>query len=156
MKTITKENNIMMEEIRRLISEGKTVSLTVKGHSMNPFIVHMRDQITLGPVRQEDIRPGTVALVKDSRGSYLIHRITEVKDDTVTLIGDGNVGITETATHDNIIGVMYSLNRNGRIYSEKSRIWRIYSRIWMMLTPIRRYPLALWRKLNRKSVPPLR
>lgn len=145
-----------MEEIRRLISEGKTVSLTVKGHSMNPFIVHLRDQITLGPVRTGDIRPGTVALVKDSRGNYLIHRITEVKADTVTLVGDGNIGITETATYDNIIGVMYSMIRKGRIYSENSRIWRIYSRIWMMLAPIRRYPLALWRRLNHKLVPPLR
>lgn len=156
MKTITKENSIMMEEIRRLISEGKTVSLTVKGHSMNPFIVHMRDQLTLGPVKTQDIRPGTVALVKDSRGSYLIHRITEVNEGTVTLIGDGNIGISETATFDNIIGIMYSVRRDGHEYSADSLIWRIYSRIWMMLTPVRRYPLALWRKLNSKLVPPLR
>ena len=55
-KTIVKDKTTMMEEIRTLISEGKTVSLTVKGNSMNPFIVHLRDQIILGPWKDEDIK----------------------------------------------------------------------------------------------------
>ena len=61
-----------------MISEGKTVTITVKGNSMNPFIVHMRDQMTLGPWKDEDIRKGTVALVKDIYGKPL-------SADTVTL-----------------------------------------------------------------------
>ena len=72
-KIITKDKAEMMEEIRKLVSEGKTVTITAKGNSMNPFIVHLRDHITLGPWEQEDIRKGTVALVKDNRGNYLIH-----------------------------------------------------------------------------------
>ena len=75
MKTIVKDKAIMMEEIRGLISEGRTVSLTVKGNSMNPFLVSMRDQMTLGPWKDEDIRKGCVALVKDTRGNHIIHRI---------------------------------------------------------------------------------
>ena len=72
MKTIVKDKTIMMEEIRELISEGRTVSLTVKGNSMNPFLVSMRDQMKLGPWKDQDIRKGCVALVKDSRNNYLI------------------------------------------------------------------------------------
>ena len=74
----------MMEEIRTLISEGKTVSLTVKGNSMNPFMVHLRDEMTLGPWKEEDLRKGTVALVLDTYGNHLIHRIIKVDKDTVT------------------------------------------------------------------------
>ena len=147
MKTIVKDKAIMMEEIRELISEGKTVTLTVKGNSMNPFLVSMRDQMTLGPWKDEDIRKGCVALVKDSRNNYLIHRIIERNEKTVTLLGDGNIGFTETATMENIIGIMYSITRKGRTWTSESFVWKLYSFTWMLLAPVRRWPLGLWRRL---------
>lgn len=151
-KTIIKDKALMMEEIRTLISEGKTVSLTVKGNSMNPFMVHLRDQITLGPWKDEDIKPGTVALVRDLRGNYLIHRIIRRDAETVTLLGDGNIGMTETATFDNIIGIMHSITRKGHCWKVDGLLWRTYSWMWKVLTPLRRYPLGLWRRLNRNKV----
>ncbi len=147
MKTIIKDKAIMMEEIRGLISEGRTVSLTVKGNSMNPFMVNLRDQITLGPWKDEDLRKGCVALVKDNRGNHLIHRIVKRDEKTVTLLGDGNLNYYETATLDNVIGIMYSIRRKGREWSSKSLVWRLYSWFWMLLTPVRRWPLGLWRRL---------
>ena len=151
-KTIVKDKALMMEEIRTLISEGKTVSLTVKGNSMNPFMVHLRDQITLGPWKEEDLRKGTVALVKDNRGNYLIHRIIRRDENTVTLLGDGNIGMTETATLNNVIGIMLSITRKGREITRESLCWRSYSCFWTLLTPLRRYPLGLWRRLNPDKV----
>ena len=151
-KTITKDMAVLMEQIRGLIAEGKTVNITVKGNSMNPFMVHLRDQITLGPWKPEDIRKGTVALVKDTRGRYLIHRIIRVDKDTVTLLGDGNIGMTETATFNNIIGIMHNITRKGRVISVDSAKWRTYSWMWNLLTPVRRIPLGIWRRLNRKKV----
>ena len=142
----------MMEEIRTLISEGKTVSLTVKGNSMNPFMVHLRDQMTLGPWTDMDIKKGTVALVKDINGNYLIHRIIHRDEKTVTLLGDGNIAMTETATFENIIGIMYSITRKGKVWTSDNFIWKAYSALWMLLTPLRRWPLGLWRKLNRDKV----
>ncbi len=150
-KTIVKDKSLMMEEIRTLVSEGKTVTLTVKGNSMNPFIVHLRDRMTIGPWKDEDIRKGTVALVKDTRGSYVIHRIIKRDKDRVVLLGDGNLGFTETATMDNVIGIMHNIDRKGRIWTPQSTLWRLYSWFWMTLTPLRRYPLALWRKLFLRS-----
>lgn len=146
-KTKTIDKAVMMEEIRQMISEGKTVTITLKGNSMNPFIVHLRDQMTLGPWKDEEIRKGTVALVKDIYGNYLIHRIIKREGNKVTLLGDGNVAQTETATLDNVIGIMQSLTRKGRTYTPNSLTWRLYSAIWMFLTPVRRYPLGLWRRL---------
>ena len=151
-KTITIDKAIMMEEIRTLISEGKTVTITVKGNSMNPFMVHLRDQITLGPWKDEDIKPGTVALVRDLRGNYMIHRIIRRDAETVTLLGDGNIGMTETATFDNIIGIMHSITRKGHCWKVDGLLWRTYSWMWKVLTPLRRYPLGLWRRLNRNKV----
>ena len=151
MNTIVINKALMMEEIRTLISEGRTVSLTVKGNSMNPFLVNMRDQMTLGPWKDEDIRKGCVALVKDTKGNYLIHRIIRRDKETVTLIGDGNVGLYETAQMNNIIGIMYSITRKGKVWKADDRIWKLYSWFWMLLLPLRRWPLGLWRRLFLKS-----
>ena len=144
----------MMEEIRTLISEGRTVELTAKGYSMNPFIMHLRDIIVLGPCKDEDIRKGTVVLAQTDKGDYVIHRIIRREDDTIILMGDGNVGLTEKAQIDNIIARMYSVKRKRRAYRTDGLAWRLYSWFWMLITPVKRYPLALWRRLNPQQ--PLR
>lgn len=147
MKTIIKDKALMMEEVRTLISEGRTVSLTVKGNSMNPFLVSMRDQMTLGPWKDEDIKKGCVALVRDTRGNYVIHRIIRRDEGKVILLGDGNIGQTETALMNDIIAIMYSIDRKGRTWTPESRLWKLYSWAWMAMTPVRRWPLGLWRRL---------
>lgn len=147
MRTIVKDKALMMEEVRQLISEGHTVSFTVKGNSMNPFLVNMRDQITLGPWNDSDIRKGCVALVKDTRGNYVIHRIIQREGNLITLLGDGNIGMTETATLDNVIGIMHNIIRKGHTWTPEDKVWRLYSSFWMLITPIRRIPLGLWRRI---------
>jgi signal peptidase I len=153
-RKISIDKDTMYQEISRFIAEGKTVSITVKGYSMNPFLMHLRDQITLGPWKDEDIRKGTVALVRDVRGNVLIHRIIRREGDTIILEGDGNIGLQEKATLESIAGIMHSITRKNRTYSSKSFIWKAYSWIWMVLRPVRLYPLVLWRKLNPQQ--PLR
>ena len=152
-KKITIDKPDMFEEISRLTAEGKTVSLTAKGYSMNPFIYHLRDQITLGPWEDKDIKKGVVALVKDTRENILIHRIVKREGNIITLEGDGNIGLQEKATIDNIAGIMHSITRKRRTYSSKGLIWRLYSWLWLALKPYRRYPLMIWRRLNHQ--PPL-
>ena len=152
----------MMEEVRHLISEGHTVTFTVKGNSMNPFMVHLRDRITLGPWKDSDLKPSVVALVLDNRGNHLIHRIISIEEHQdsvtgqstriVTLLGDGNLCQTETATLDNVIGIMYSLDRKGHVWKPSDFVWRAYSWIWKILTPIRRWPLGLWRRLHKNLI----
>ena len=154
MGTIVKEQTVMMEEISRLISEGKTVSISAKGYSMNPFIMHLRDQIVLGPWTDADIKKGAVVLVKDTRGCFIVHRIIKIEGDMITLRGDGNIGLTEKAYVKDIIALMHAVTKKGRTYSVKSLRWRLYSWFWKLLTPVRRYPLAVWRRLHPQQ--PLR
>ena len=138
---------VMMEEIRGMVSEGMSVTITVKGNSMNPFIVDGRDQITLGPFEESELRRGCVALVRDVRGEYLVHRIISREGDTVILLGDGNLRATEKALVSEVIAVVRSIERKGRNISTDSFIWRAYSWIWMALKPVRKWPLGLWRRL---------
>ena len=143
-----------MAEIVKLISEGHTVTITAKGYSMNPFIVHMKDEITLGPWEDHMIRKGAVVLVKDNRGMFVLHRIISRKGDHIRLMGDGNIGITEDASTKNIIGLMTAVTNKGRTYRTEGLTWRLYSWFWQMITPMKRYPLGLWRRLHPQQ--PLR
>ena len=143
-----------MQEISRLISEGKSISISAKGYSMNPFIVHMKDQITLGSWTDDQIKKGAVVLVKDVRGCYIIHRIIKREGNVLTLMGDGNIGIIETAYVEDNIALMHAVIKKGRTYSVNSLSWRLYSWFWKLLTPVRRYPLAVWRRLHPQQ--PLR
>lgn len=145
---------VMMEEIKTLISEGKTVSITAKGYSMNPFIRHLDDQITIGPYEDSQLKKGTAVLALTTTGNYVFHRIIERKDNRLILCGDGNVGITENANTEDVIGIMHSITRKGHEYSADSLTWKTYSWIWMLTRRFRRYPLAIWRRLNPQK--PLR
>ena len=149
-KTITIDKAVMMEEIRILISEGKTVTITVKGNSMNPFLVDRRDTITLGGFHDEEIRRGCVALVRDLSGDYLIHRVIRRDGDIITLKGDGNSKKVETAKVGDVIAIMTGMERKGRTYTTDDLVWKIYSGLWMFLSPIRRLPLGLWRRFFLK------
>ena len=144
---IIKDNDTIMESIRELVSEGKTVEISVKGCSMNPFIVEGRDQVILGPWSDCQIRKGAVVLVRDSRSIWLMHRIIARVENTIVLQGDGNVGTKERASTDEIIALMHAVRRKGKIYSHKSICWKAYSFFWKLLNPVRGYALAIWRRL---------
>lgn len=148
MKTqVLADKALMMEEIRRLVSEGHTATITVRGNSMNPFLVDRRDKMTLGGFVDNDIRRGAVVLFKDSTGDYIIHRIVRRKGDDLTIKGDGNSKKVEKVSVQDVIAVMHNIERKGCIYTPESRTWRVYSYIWMLLSPVRRILLGLWRRI---------
>lgn len=148
MKTIIKYDDRVLEEVRKLISEGRHVSIAARGNSMNPFIIDKRDQVTLGPWKNDDITKRSVVLVKDSKERYILHRVIRREGDILTLMGDGNLKGTETTHISEVIGIMKSVTRKGREYSADSFIWKAYSGLWMGLSPIRRWILGLWRRLS--------
>lgn len=150
-KTLTKGQEAIMTEIREQIAGGRSVTIMAKGYSMNPFIIHKKDSITLAPWTDADIKKGRVALVQDLRGRYVLHRIIHREGDKVVLMGDGNIKGTEKADISGIIGLMTERTRSGRTVSCRSRRWKACSWIWDVLRPVRRWPLGLWRRLVRQE-----
>lgn len=139
---------MMMDEVKELISEGIIVSITAKGHSMNPFIRHLRDQIAIGPWKDSQLKKGTAVLALTTSGDYVFHRIIKREGEILTLAGDGNIYQTERTSTKDVIGILYSVTRKGHTYSSEGFVWKAYSKFWMLLRPVRRYPLGLWRRLN--------
>ncbi len=128
-------NDMLLEDVNSLLSEGKRVKIHAKGRSMNPFIQEV-DIIVLAP--PEKIVNGDIVLARIENKRYVLHRIIKKKNDIVWLMGDGNLFGSEQCSLDNILGVAESIIRNGQKHSLRSVKDQGLAHVWRMLLPFRR------------------
>ncbi|EKU88282.1 S24/S26 family peptidase [Bacteroides oleiciplenus] len=140
-------NEVLLPEVARLISEGHTVTLIIRGNSMNPFLVDRRDRIVVGPFTETDLQRGAVVLARESLGRIVFHRIIRRNGQELTLLGDGNLKVTEQANVADVMGIMITAIRKDKEYPCSGRTWQRYSFWWMKLMPIRRWLLAIFRRI---------
>lgn len=146
MKTIQVPNNVLLPEVRRMIEEGRSVTLKVKGNSMLPFITGDRDSVVLQSPGM--LHCGDIVLAEVLPGRFVIHRIIRIAGDSFTLMGDGNILGTETCGREQIAGKVVILIRNGRQVSCDCRSERLAVDVWKVLKPLRRYLLAIYRRIK--------
>jgi hypothetical protein len=149
MKTLQVPNALLFEKAKTYLSQGKSITLKVRGRSMRIFIEGDRDLAVIEPPTPHLVTKGAIALAEVSPDHYVLHRITKINNNKVTLQGDGNVNIVEHCSLENVIGIATTFYRKGRTTPDKitDYKWKIYSTIWVMLRPIRRYLLFIHRKL---------
>lgn len=150
--TITRKqfpNEILLAQVAHYIKEGRSVTLTVRGNSMNPFLADGRDQVTLSPFTEEELIPGAVILARESGGRMLLHRIINRQGEVLTMLGDGNVLYTEQTCVSDVVGILTKTIRKGKEYACDKRTWQWYSTLWIKLRPIRKELLILFRILHR-------
>ena len=127
-------NRELFAIVRDTLLEGKTVRIAVNGQSMLPFF-RSGSTITLRPIKEDDIRKYNVVMA-DAGQAFVVHRIIEVGEEFVTLLGDGNYLGTERITQDKIYGIV-----------DCSALHLFFAKIWLWLRPVRRYPLAIFRRI---------
>ena len=127
-------NRELFAIVRDTLLEGSTVRVSVKGQSMLPFF-RSGSTITLRPIKEGDIRKYNVVMA-DAGNSFVVHRIIEVGEAFVTLLGDGNYLGTERVTRDKIYGVV-----------DCSALHIFFAKIWLWMRPVRRFPLAIFRRV---------
>ena len=139
-------NEILIPEIVKMLNEGHTVTLRLKGVSMRPFLEDGRDKALL--TKPVNPKVGDPVLAEIEPKHFVIHRIIDIQGDDVTLRGDGNIGVEHCKLKD-IQGAIIGFYRKGRDTLDRTdgRKWRIYSWLWTRLFPIRRYLLAFYRRI---------
>ena len=146
IRKIEIDTPLFIEQICSILQQGeeKSVTFTVRGYSMRPFIEHNRDKVVLVPPRPPKI--GEVVLAEITPKIYALHRIIAIKGDTIILQGDGNsIKNCETTSADRIIGTAKAFIRKGRYISTDSRVWRLYSTFWQRATFLRSTLLTMYR-----------
>lgn len=144
---IEKDNRVFIPEIIRILEEGHTVTIGLRGYSMRPFLEDRRDKALLRKATK--IEKDDVVLAEIAPKRFALHRVISIDGDNVTLRGDGNIAV-EHCKRSDIHGFAVGFYRKGssRLESTSGRKWRIYSFIWTRLLPIRRYLLFAYKILN--------
>ena len=146
MEKIILPNSILLGETRELLSEGRQVIIPTKGSSMLPFIHGEKDSVLLEKV--DGLAAGDIVLALIDGKRYVLHRIWEIDGDNVTLMGDGNLAGKERCTKADVCGTVSEIiKKNGKKIDVSSAGFRRSSRIWRRLLPVRRYILAVYRRI---------
>lgn len=143
-------NDVLFGRVKELVAEGHRVTFRVKGNSMNPFLVDSRDEAVVSPFERKEVCPGCIILAKDMIGRVILHRVIAVRGDVIEMMGDGNCYGTEITSWDRIAGLITAVVRSGKQISCRSRRWKTVSFLWMKCRPVRRWLLAIWRRILRE------
>ena len=139
-------DNEIIEEAIRLVREGVSVTLPVNGNSMLPFIIGGKESVILQGPRLIDVGDVVLAWVDGCR--YVVHRIIRINGDRVTLMGDGNLAGTEHCTLNDIKAIAtHVVDAKERTHYLYNRWRKSAAKIWFRLRPMRRYLLAIYRRL---------
>ena len=154
VKEIKFSNAELLPEVIRLMDEGHTVTINLRGFSMRPFLENDRDKALL--TKAKEIHKGDVVLAETAPKHYVLHRIINIDGDHITLRGDGNL-FEEHCRREDVKDFAIGFYRKGRKTIDKTNSfkWLLYSRLWTSLYPIRRYLLAAYRHIWLRFFKPI-
>jgi signal peptidase I len=125
------------QSIKEILENNGIYTGLTMGISMKPLIHHQKDTIIVVK-NKERLKKYDVPVYVLPSGKYVMHRVIEVCDDHYVIVGD-NLTRKEYVTDDMICGVLVGFYKNGKHYvdCEKSELYKLYSRVWVALLPIR-------------------
>lgn len=103
---------------------------------MLPLLREGKDLFFIEKKGAERCRVGDVVLYRRKR-QYVLHRVIEVREKDYVILGD-NCTAKEYGIQDgDILAIMTSFIRGGREHSVKEFAYRVYSFVWLKITPLR-------------------
>ena len=129
---------ILLEEYRHLLNDENITALplVISGNSMSPFLVHGRDTVYLSRLDRPAKR-GDVLLYKRESGAYILHRVYKVEKDSYTMVGDAQIQLEQGIRQDQIIAIMTSALRKGKLQKKGSFWWEFFEKLWIRIIPLR-------------------
>lgn len=141
MGKVVLPNDILLDEVARLLSEGRDVLMVPKGRSMLPFIRGEVDSVVLRQLPKVEV--GDIVLAHFNT-RYILHRVVAVEGDEVVLMGDGNLQGFEKGRANEILGTVIEIVSPKGKHRKPTK-----GRLWYKLLPIRKYLLKIYRKWNK-------
>ena len=113
---------------------------------MLPFISGGRESVILQ--RPLTVRLGDVVLAWVDDCRYVVHRVIGIEGERVILMGDGNiVGVEHCLLSDVKALATHVVDAKGRKHDLYAPWRQRASRLWWQMRPVRRYILAIYRRL---------
>lgn len=125
--------------IEELLSQGNTVQIHPKGYSMYPMFIPERDEAVIAPVSDASrLKRGEVVLYRRDGGILVLHRICKVNKNGFYLVGDNQTEVEGPLRAEQMRGILVAFIRNGKEIPTDNMVYRIASRLWLLLRPVRR------------------
>lgn len=139
-------NEILFASVIEMLNEGNKVTIPVKGYSMLPFIIGERDLVELEKVDGK-VSPDDIVLFSIG-GRFILHRVRQVSGEDVLIQGDGVLVNQERCKIGSIHGRVIKILKHGKKEVDPYSPWMIKKvHFWNSLGMLRRYPLAILRRL---------
>lgn len=146
-------DNINNEKIDvvEMINSGATVQIMVRGYSMYPLFVPNRDWAVIKKADTSKIKRGDVVLYRRDQGKLVLHRVWKRNKKGFFMVGDNQSIIEGPIREDQLIGILIEVIRNNRKISVNNIFYIIFTRLWLMLRPVRK-PISKFIHFIRKSI----
>lgn len=123
--------------IHERLQEGQSVTMTITGTSMYPFILGGRDRVTLSPITGE-LKKNDLPLYRRRNGAFVLHRIVRVeKDGSYTCCGDHQWQLEKGLRREQMIGIATEYVRKGKHLTNRNLLYRVYRTLWTWLLKAR-------------------
>ena len=140
----------LTELILPLLEQGTDVELTATGNSMRPLWRHRKDVVKLTAVDTQNIKKWDVLLFRRESGSYVLHRVVSVGEETLDFLGDAQFAIEENIPKSSVIAKVIGFKRNGGKYKSVENLgYKIYVFIWLKSYCIRFFVYRVFAKLKK-------
>ena len=127
---------MLIPELLALLEATDSVPLTISGNSMTPFLVHGRDTVFLSKVTRP-LKKGDMILYQRRNGRYILHRICRVHPDGYDLVGDAQTVIEPGIRPEQVLAIVNTVRRKGKILSHGSFRWNFFEGFWLRVIPLR-------------------
>ena len=124
-----------------------TYAANTTGVSMRPLFKTHRDVAVLKTPDRE-LKKYDVVLYTGASHKYILHRVIGVREDDFVIRGD-NTFAKEYVKKERILAYLVSFNRKGKHYSTDNFGYKVYSRFWNFIYPIRYVAHLLRRALGK-------
>ena len=133
--------------LRTLTEEGRSVTMTVSGSSMAPFLIHGRDAVCFEKPRRA-LQRGDVVFFQRRDGRFVLHRICRCAPEGYYIVGDGQREIEGPVAPGQIFALVTRARRKGRWLGPGSFWWEFFRRPWLTLLPLRPLLIRLYAGLH--------
>ncbi|MBQ4598296.1 MAG: S24/S26 family peptidase [Clostridia bacterium] len=139
--------------IADVIAEGGSFRLYPRGKSMEPMLHEGRDSVLLGAA--DTIEVGDVLLYRRENGAFVLHRLIERRDGTLTMCGDNQRELEHGIAEHQVLAKVVGYYAGEEYRALNTEMYQKYMRECVRRFPFyRRNPklLALLRKVKHTIV----
>lgn len=149
-KDLKKQESLHNSDIGDYLEKNGEILIAPLGVSMLPLLRGDSCQVVL-KTAEDPPKPYDVVLYRAESRKLILHRVICRDAAGYRIRGDNTYSDETGIREEQILGVMTGFYRKNRFTSCEDRGYRIYSRIWVGIYPVRRFSVAVVRRFFRRK-----